>query len=107
MAAPLQHLSIRVPWHDTGWTGLICEAPSANGSCLVLPRIRETRLDAVEDEHHGKDWDDPSAQLPACVRERAGFMRDQDFTTVVRHPYTGRGSAAHDDLKPLSLRFPK
>jgi len=103
----VQHLSIRVPWHDTGWTGQLCASPSDNAWCLALPRIHETRLDTVEDEHRGKDWEDaPSAALPPCVRERAGFMREQEFTVSATHPYTGRGSKAHDDLKPLGLRFP-
>jgi hypothetical protein len=104
----VQHLSIRVPWHDTGWTGQLCASPSDNAWCLALPRIHETRLDTVEDEHRGEDWDDtPSAALPPCVRERAGFMREQEFTVSATHPYTGRGSKAHDDLKPLGLRFPE
>lgn len=41
-----QHLSIRVPWHDTDWTGRVCAKPSENMACLRLERIRELpRLD--------------------------------------------------------------
>ncbi len=29
-----QHLSIRVPWKDNGYTGLICRKPCCNNSCL-------------------------------------------------------------------------
>src|SRR4051812_4905036 len=107
MASFLRHLSARVPWHDTGWTGTVCLAPSANSSCLALPRIRETRQDDAEDAHSGDDWDDVASALPACVRERAGFMRDREFSITVPHPYTGRGSTAHDGLKPVRLRHPK
>lgn len=107
-ASAVQHLSIRVPWHDTGWTGQLCAAPSDNAWCVALPRIRETRLDTVEDEHRGEDWEGvPSAALPPCVRERAGFMRDREFTVSVPHPYTGGGSKAHQDLEPIALRFPE
>lgn len=107
MSSPVHHLSVRVPWHDVNWTGRVCDAPSANGSCLALNRIREERLDVIEDEHASMDWEAVGTNLPACVRERAGFMRPTDFAFPVPHPYAGRGSPAHDDLKPVILRFPK
>lgn len=42
---PVQHLSVRLPWHDTGWTGSVCRAPSKNTWCTVLKGIREQRDD--------------------------------------------------------------
>lgn len=36
MNYPLRHISIRVPWHDTGWDGRVCATPRLNGSCLKL-----------------------------------------------------------------------
>jgi len=24
---PLRHLSVCVPWHDSGWAGTVCSAP--------------------------------------------------------------------------------
>jgi hypothetical protein len=42
---PLRHLSIRVPWHDTGWTGKVCEAPDLNGACAKLKRISYSKSD--------------------------------------------------------------
>ena len=47
MNYPLRHISIRVPWHDTGWDGRVCAAPRLNGSCLKLKRIAEDRDDAA------------------------------------------------------------
>lgn len=29
--------SVRLPWHDTGWTGTICRAPAQN-TCFILGR---------------------------------------------------------------------
>jgi hypothetical protein len=106
--ARVQHLSVRVPWHDTGWTGQVCAAPSANASCLALSRIHEGRDDVVEDALAGQDWEqcEAAASLPPCVRERAGFMRAQEFRIGVTHPYSGRGSQAHDALGRLGMRFP-
>ena len=39
---PLRHLSIRVPWHDAGWAGVVRQAPQLNGSCAKLKRIRSS-----------------------------------------------------------------
>src|SRR3569833_488432 len=101
------HLTVRVPWHATGWSGKACAAPSANETCHVLPRIRQERSDSLQDKLAGRDWADlPESRLPPCVRERAGFMRGAEFHTGIVHPYTGLGSQAHDRLKPLNLRFP-
>ncbi len=29
---PIQHLSVRLTWHDTGWTGGVGNAPPRNSS---------------------------------------------------------------------------
>ena len=34
-----QHLSIRIPWKDNGYNGLICEQPCLNNACLRLKNI--------------------------------------------------------------------
>ena len=49
-----QHLSIRVPWHDHGWDGTVCEQPDSNISCLRLKNIYENRDDARECELCGQ-----------------------------------------------------
>lgn len=68
-------MSIRVPWHDTGWDGRVCAAPKLNASCLKLKRIAENRDDAAEDAVAGKRLDElPPERWPACVAERMGFM---------------------------------
>ena len=56
---PIQHVTIRVPWHDGGWAGSVCTRPLDNTSCLVLPRIGEGRRDDVEARCAGlASWDD-------------------------------------------------
>jgi hypothetical protein len=45
---PYQHLSVRVPWHYTGWEGSVCVDPLANGACLRLGRIAEGHDDGLE-----------------------------------------------------------
>ena len=91
MSYPLRHVSIRVPWHDSAWSGRVCAAPAANDACLVLSRIRQRRDDAHEAQHAGEDWAQlPLTGLPPCVRERAGFMRPTEFSMAINHPYEGR-----------------
>jgi hypothetical protein len=107
MHRPLRHVSIRVPWHDAGWTGAVCAAPAGNDACLALSRIRRDRVDPVEVDHRGQDWSDLAPEvLPPCVRERAGFMKPAEFSLPITHPYDGR-SPAHDGLGRATLRIPE
>lgn len=103
---PLRHLSARVPWHDAGWSGSICEQPTGNVACVALSRIRELKDDAREDRIAGRSWAelDP-AQLPPCVAERAGFMAEFEFSRTVTHPYV-RTSPAHERFADTELRIP-
>ena len=62
---PSAHLSVRVPWHDTDWTGRVCAAPGANPSCTVLKNIKENKVADEEEENVGTPRTDPA-------RERSG-----------------------------------
>lgn len=87
-AIPAQHLSIRVPWHDTAWDGRVCADPARNTSCLVLKRIAEDRDDAAEACCAGKRWGDlDEAQRPPCVAEHTGFLSAEALVRNMRHPY--------------------
>jgi len=103
---PFQHLSIRVPWHDSGWTGTICADPANNGSCLRLTRISAERNDALEIENAGKAWAELGAEeLPPCHSERAGFMATSDRRVLKRHPYSGWNETYRKFL-PVWLTLP-
>ena len=85
---PYQHLSIRVPWHDTAWDGSICSDPLNNSSCLRLGRIAESRDDPFEVRLAGTPWEQlPENQLPPCAAERAGFMSARPRMVSKDHPY--------------------
>lgn len=85
---PYRHLSIRVPWHDSGWQGTVCADPVANGSCLRLSRIAAERNDAKEVALAGRSWHDlASADLPPCAVERGGFMSPYTRHVAKEHPY--------------------
>jgi len=86
---PLHHVTIRVPWHDGGWTGTVCARPLDNSSCLVLPRIGEGRRDEVEAGWDSQRLDElDHADLPPCVGERVSFMAPFALARTMTHPYT-------------------
>jgi len=103
---PLRHLSVRVPWNDTDWTGCICKNPAENISCLILPRISENRKDDAEGLIAGKPWHElDKDKLPPCVGERGIFMSPQDFTRELKHPYS-KSSKSHEHMLPTQFRLP-
>jgi hypothetical protein len=77
---PLRHLSVRLPWHDSGWTGTICDAPSENSWCMVLKRIREERKVNAEEAVAGQAWAELSeSELPACLTERGAALNTSNL----------------------------
>jgi exodeoxyribonuclease V alpha subunit len=68
-----KHLSIRLPWHDRGWDGHVCDRPTANVFCtgeygLKPHGIREGKNDVEEEARRSK----PCAFLPADKYRRVG-----------------------------------
>jgi len=55
---PIQHLSVRLPWHDTGWAGTVCPAPS---------KKRETDRLFTSTEEDGNGLDSPELTKTALV----------------------------------------
>lgn len=104
---PLRHLSIRVPWHDSGWDGRVCAAPRLNGACLKLKRIAEKRDDAAEEAVAGQSIKDlPEGKWPPCVAERVGFMAPFEYTRMADHPYNRGPESSHGHFKSTALRHP-
>ncbi len=107
MNYPLKHISIRVPWHDTGWDGRVCAAPKLNGACLKLKRIAETRDDDAEESVAGSSIKDLSeAKWPSCIAERAGFMAPFEYVREAGHPYNRGPETIHGHFKLTPLRHP-
>lgn len=102
----VRHLSIRVPWHDSGWNGTVCKNPGENVSCLILSRIRENKDDVSEASIAGKKFSDvPQGQWPVCKDERVTFMAPFSFTREVNHPYA-KTSDVHAHILPTPFRHP-
>jgi ATP-dependent exoDNAse (exonuclease V) alpha subunit len=70
-----KHLSIRLPWHDRGWDGHVCDHPTANVFCigefgLKAHGIRDKKDAEAEEQIRGKPCSALKAEgyLPPCLR---------------------------------------
>jgi ATP-dependent exoDNAse (exonuclease V) alpha subunit len=107
MSYPLRHISIRVPWHDTGWDGHVCDAPRLNSACLRLKRIAQGRDDKAEECVHGQSIKDlPQDNWPVCVTERMAFMAPFEYVRMANHPYNRGPETQHGHFKETALRHP-
>lgn len=100
-----QHISVRVPWHDHGWDGTVCQNPGENNSCLRLKNISENRDDAFEESICGQCMEHYEEQLP-CIGENAAFMSDKEFVCTTIHPYKERNPKTHGHFLPTELVYP-
>ena len=98
---PVQHLTIRVPWHDNGWQGTFCNNPCGNTSCTILPRIAAGRDDAQETELAGGSLEELNReQFPPCVDEHATIMAPFALSMVKIHPYVKSAEQTHGHFAP-------
>lgn len=92
---PTLHLSVRVPWHDSGWNGKMCKCPRDNGSCMILERINQDKNPDFE-EQHSERWlhELEKEELPPCIGEKVTFMSKHDINKKASHPYAYHKSNA-------------
>jgi hypothetical protein len=104
---PLRHLSIRVPWHDAGWAGVVCKAPHLNGACAKLSRIADNKREDLEKPLAGRLLEDlPREQWPCCVDERAAFMAPFEMEHIKRHALVKRNPKHYGHFQPTPQRYP-
>ena len=104
---PPHHVTVRVPWHDGGWTGSVCARPLDNTSCLILPRVGEGKRDEVEARCANRRLDElDRADLPPCVGERVSFMAPFALTRTMTHPYTEYYPETHGHFAPTRFVHP-
>lgn len=104
---PLRHISIRVPWHDTGWGGTVCRNPKQNTACLKLINIAESKDEAVEQAIAGQSLEKmPPDRFPPCVKERGTFMAPFPLDRFHEHPYARTSPDTHAHFRPTRLHYP-
>lgn len=104
---PLRHVSMRVPWHDAGWSGVVCRAPLLNDACAKLKRIADGKRARMELPIAGQSLEDlPREQWPCCVDERATFMAPFEMQQVKRHALAERGAKEYGHFRPTPQRYP-
>jgi energy-coupling factor transporter ATP-binding protein EcfA2 len=102
---PWQHVTIRVPWHDAGWNGRVCSAPSANTACLALSRIAAGKRDD-QDDYAGQLFEElAGSAMPPCIDERVSFMADHDLILKKQHPYKDSSPETHGHFGETILRL--
>ncbi len=85
-----QHLSIRVPWHDNGWAGCVCNNPDCNQACRVLKNIALARSDLKREQCQQYASDEVSTDgvfVPPCLTESGMFMSEHRTVDIRNHPY--------------------
>ncbi|MBK7078217.1 MAG: AAA family ATPase [Myxococcales bacterium] len=101
------HVSIRVPWHDAGWEGTLCQQPAANTACTILVNIGTKRDDQREAVCAGRRIDQlPESQWPPCVAERVTFLSPFELTRSIEHVYTKSSPGTHGHLGKARFRQP-
>lgn len=100
----VQHVSVRVPWHDAGWDGSVCRDPLSNSSCVLLKNIGEKREDLFELANAGQPLDGLDPKRTPCVAERATFMSPRDHVVQQKHPYAF--SDALKNIAPAPVPLP-
>jgi ATP-dependent exoDNAse (exonuclease V) alpha subunit len=104
---PMHHLSIRLPWHDTGWGGSVCQHPAKNSWCMVLKRIREDRDVDQEMSQAGESWDELSEEeRPACLSERGAALNAKPYVIRGRHPYAKSSPKTHGHFAEYLFQLP-
>lgn len=100
-----QHISVRVPWHDNGWNGTVCQFPGENNACLRLKNIYENKNDADEMAICGQCMEHLEEKLP-CIGEGSAFMSDKDLVRTTVHPYKKSNPATHGHFLDTEVVYP-
>ena len=98
-----QHLSIRVPWKDNGYTGLVCDKPCYNTSCMKLKNIAQNKKDDIESKIAGQSIKGHESEIP-CLSEGGCFMAETDFSKMEIHPY--KNNKTHQHFCNTKLVYP-
>lgn len=100
----IQNLSVRVPWHDSGWNGHVCRSPRDNTECVLLENIGLNRDDVAEEADAGKSIVQIPGKPPPCISERGSFMSPDDIIISDKeHPYAWKNALSALDKAQIPV----
>jgi ATP-dependent exoDNAse (exonuclease V) alpha subunit len=100
-----QHISVRVPWKDNGYSGLVCNKPCYNNACLRLKSIVDKRNDALEEQFAAQKIQGHETEIP-CVGEGGVFMSQDTHRKTTIHPYKESNPDTHGHFLETELIYP-
>lgn len=100
-----QHFSIRVPWKDNGYSGLVCKKPCFNTACMRLKNIADNKNDAFEEGLAGCPIKGHEEEIP-CLSEGGCFMSPEEYTSMKIHPYKKGNPKTHGHFLETVLKYP-
>lgn len=76
----INHLSIRLPWHDRGWDGHVCDNPKDNTFCTGArscagEMIRKYKDLSTEEKHAGRFVGEIKGYIPPCSQQLNTFSK--------------------------------
>ena len=100
-----QHISVRVPWKDNGYSGNVCNKPCFNNACLRLKNIAQNRDDELEESLRGCPILGHESEIP-CLSEGGCFMSSETYKKTTVHPYKKGNGGSHDHFLETDLYYP-
>lgn len=99
----MKHVSIRLPWHDRGWDGCVCDKPSLNSYCkgfhsVNTDTIRSNKNDKEEDKIAGQSIDLKWKYFPPCSATINVFGN-----SVVRHSFSPKSFMKNTSPKTITI----
>jgi hypothetical protein len=77
------HLSLRVAWRDSRWSGSVCQCAAGNAFCGSLDRIRQEKIPETEQALRDRGFPTlAAAELPPCKAESGAFMHAAEWSRV-------------------------
>jgi len=99
----MKHISIRLPWHDRGWDGCVCNNPSKNSYCkgfnsVNSERIRKDKDNKKEEKIKGQPYDDSWNYHPPCTETINVFGN-----APVKHTHTPKSFIRNTSPKRIEI----
>ncbi|MGI5172935.1 AAA family ATPase [Treponema sp. OMZ 840] len=99
-----KNITVRVPWHDNGWKGTVCNNPQNNFSCKYLKGIAENKNCDFECPLASKkfiDLTEKDTEKIPCIKENAAFLSEVTLSFMAEYPYSSYSDLGH--IKPTKV----